>query len=230
MAGLTHRQIQTKFSSPSAQNRDNMPYDPDAPLEEQVTTSIRSSLANLTTPDCAPYIDCLVLHSPLNSDTETLAAFKLINDTFVPHQVKLVGISNCPQGVLRELHGKIHPPLSVIQNRFHGRTAWEVGLRAFCREPGIVFQSFWTLTANPKLRSSVFVAELARAADVEPEVALYALVLGLGNTAILDGTTSEAHMRQDLDGLAKVGTWMEGDGKVAWEGALRSFKQAIGET
>lgn len=207
-----------------------MPYDPDGPLEEQVATSIRSSLANLATPDCTPYIDCLVLHSPLGSDAETLAAFAHINDTFVPHQVRHVGISNCPQGLLPGLHDKVRPPLRVVQNRFHRQTAWEVRLRAFCRETGLVFQSFWTLSANPRLRSSALVAELAGAAGVEPEVALYALVLGLGSTAVLDGTTSEAHMRQDLDGLAKIGAWADGDGRAAWEGSLQSFRQAIGET
>lgn len=60
-------------------------------------------------------------------------------------------------------------------------------------------------------------------------MAYYSLVLGLGSLAILDGTTSEAHMVQDLEGIEKVGVWAEGDGTADWEAALAGFKEMVGD-
>ena len=37
---------------------------------------------------------------------------------------------------------------AVLQNRFYADSGYDVELRAFCKENGVVYQSFWTLTAN----------------------------------------------------------------------------------
>ncbi len=47
-----------------------LPYDPKASLSEQVAQSFQTSLKNLQT----PYLDCLVLHSPLPNHQQTLEA------------------------------------------------------------------------------------------------------------------------------------------------------------
>ncbi|KAH8677401.1 hypothetical protein BX600DRAFT_449652 [Xylariales sp. PMI_506] len=152
---------------------------------------------------------------------------------YVPHRVRHLGISNAPHAVVRYLleSPEIAVKPSVVQNRFYGDTRYEVGLRALCRDRGVAFQTFWTLTGNPSLvRSAPYVADLAAAAGVEREVAFYALVLGLGGTSILDGTKNAAHMREDLEGLEKVGRWAEqSPGRELWEEALGKFKAAIGE-
>jgi diketogulonate reductase-like aldo/keto reductase len=223
-----------------------MPYDPSAPLAEQLATSVASSLANLATPSAGeeeeegdPYIDSLVLHSPLQNGRETVAALDYLHEHFViPGKIRHLGTANTPFQLVSFLARPHLDSLSslpspveikVVQNRFHGRTAYETELRALCREKGIVFQTFWTLTGNPALVGSALVAQLADAVGVSKEVAFYALVLGLEGTTILDGTTSVAHMREDLDGVKKVGRWAEGDGKEAWDASLRRFKEAVGD-
>jgi len=55
--------IQTKFTSFDGQDPNRVPYDKDAPLEDQVLQSVEVSLKNLRT----TYIDSLVLHSPMNT-------------------------------------------------------------------------------------------------------------------------------------------------------------------
>jgi diketogulonate reductase-like aldo/keto reductase len=172
-----------------------------------------------------------VLHSPLGTMADTLTVWEALS-TYVPARIRHLGIANTPMPILEHLLSspgvRVRP--AVVQNRFHGETRYEVPMRALCRRSGVVFQTFWTLTGNPRLVRHEAVAALAHAAGVEKEVAYYALVLGLGGTTILDGTTSEAHMKADLEGVEKVGRWAEGEGQEAWTEALGKFKELIRES
>lgn len=212
----------------------------DAPLVDKVHQSIQSSLRNFTfdTPGAdgssvaeEPYIDSLVLHSPLDTMQDTLAVWTTL-ESYTPHAIRNLGISNVTLPVLKllceEADLAVRP--AVVQNRFHDRTAYEVDLRALCRNKDIVFQSFWTLSANPSLARSRPVASVARAAGVEVPAAYYALVLGLEGVTVLDGTTDETHMVDDLQGLETVGEWSEGPGKDSWRAALGDFRALIGDS
>ncbi|KAI0513182.1 NADP-dependent oxidoreductase domain-containing protein [Xylaria bambusicola] len=226
--------IQTKFTPVSGQDPHNMPYDPKAPLEEQVHASVASSLANFTFEDSvSAYIDSLVLHSPPSREFSDLVTVWKTLETYVPHRIKQLGISNTDLAVV---HGLCTSPdvsvrPAVVQNRFYPATRWEVDLRAYCRAHRIAFQTFWTLSGNPELLHSAPVRRLAESATISAPVALYALVLGLEGTTVLDGTTSEEHMAEDLevsqilDGFAQT----EGSRDV-WVACLNEFKAVIRES
>ncbi|KAL2109891.1 hypothetical protein VUR80DRAFT_1859 [Thermomyces stellatus] len=227
--------LQTKFSPPSAQDLETAPYDVQAPIAEQVRTSVEASLRKFTLGDEAGdgggYIDCLLLHSPLPSLEETIEAWTAMA-AFVPHRVRHLGISNVSLPVLRALcdtqgSGSTLPKPAVVQNRILPG-AYEPDLYEFCRERGIVFQAFWTLSANPNLRESKPVGRVAEETGVSRPVAMYALLLGFENFAVLDGTTSQDHMKEDLEGLEKVGRWMDGEGKQVWVECLKEFKELMG--
>ncbi|KAL1801537.1 hypothetical protein ACET3X_001879 [Alternaria dauci] len=185
-----------------------MPYDHQSPLDVQIHTSVASSLKNLRhdhDSENESYIDCLLLHSPLPTNDQTLQAWRLL-ESYVPHKIRSLGISNVSLPVLQDLwlHAQVKP--AVVQNRFYPDTYYDVELREFCRLNDIVYQSFWTLTGNPGLLKSKPVAALAKATDVGLPVALYALVMDQG-IVVLNGTTSTEHMRGDLDGIRKVREW-----------------------
>ncbi|KAI1135890.1 Aldo/keto reductase [Hypoxylon sp. FL0543] len=224
--------IQTKFTSVDGQDPDDMPYDPNTPLEEQVHTSVASSLRNFRVADSeAPYIDSFVLHSPLRTLSDTVKVWKAL-ETYVPHKIRQLGISNTPLQVVDYLCTS--PDITVrpacVQNRFYPATRWEVDLRAYCREKGIAFQTFWTLSGNPRLLKSTPVQKLAASTNIDLPVALYALVLGLGGTTVLDGTTSEAHMKADLEGIELVTEYAQSEqGQSIWSECLEDFKNLIGE-
>jgi len=185
-----------------------MPYDPEAPLDTQIHTSIASSLENLRydrDSDDASYVDCLLLHSPLPTINQTLQAWKLL-ESYVPDKIRSLGISNVTLPVLQAIQENATVKPAVVQNRFYPQTRYDVPLRAFCREHNIMYQSFWTLTGNPSLVRSEPVAALARAIGVGLPVALYALVIDQG-VVVLNGTTSSDHMRADLEGIDKVRDW-----------------------
>lgn len=159
---------------------------------------------------------------------DTITAWKTL-ETYVPHKIRNLGISNTTLPILERLSDSATVKPSVVQNRFYKETGFEVDLRAYCRQQGILFQSFWTLSANPRLSASKPVRHVADKTGVPQVVAYYALVLGLEGVTILDGTQSEDHMKDDLQGIDTVGAWAEGEGLSDWTSALAEFKQNIEE-
>ncbi|KAI9042065.1 putative aldo-keto reductase (AKR) [Aspergillus affinis] len=224
--------VQTKFTSIHGQNPDNMPYDPNDSVTQQVHASVRSSFRHLRPSEEADsaeeaYIDMLILHSPLSTMEQTLEAW-LAFETYVPHRIRNLGISNCTLPVLRELSSLVSVPPAVVQNRFYGGTQFDVPLRSFCRAHQIIYQSFWTLSANPELLRSEVVQLLVSHAGIGPAAALYSLVLGLGKTTVLNGTTKRNHMEGDLAALRTVETFVEGHPEM-WQRMVEDFQGLTGD-
>lgn len=204
-------QIQTKFTPPSGQDRENAPYDFSDPLEVQITKSVSSSLRNFRIDedgdDSEAYIDCLLLHSPLPTLAETLAAWKIL-ETYVPHKIRNLGLSNVDINACRAVSQNPdvkHRP-AVVQNRFYPATRFDADLRRLAMGRGAVYESFWTLTGNPQLLRSAAVQGLAKETGVSKEVALYSLVMA-SDMAVLNGTTNEARMAEDLRDVERVRNW-----------------------
>jgi diketogulonate reductase-like aldo/keto reductase len=225
----TNHQIQTKFTPPNGQDLKNMPYDPRLPLEQQVHTSIASSLQNLRpkaeiSSETETYIDCLLLHSPMRSFSDTLKVWRVM-ESYVPAQLRALGISNIDYETLKNLyeHSTVKP--LVVQNRFYADTYYDNPIREFCTEKGIVFESFWTLTGNPRLLRSELVESLSQRVGVSTHVALYALVIDLG-IAPLNGTTNTERMKSDLVDVVKVAEWAQKDGGKQW-GDIKNHFQTL---
>ncbi|KAK1812581.1 hypothetical protein LTR12_013068 [Friedmanniomyces endolithicus] len=189
-------------------------------ISEQVRASVASSLRNFAHTAELPeqvYIDCLVLHSPLPTQSQTFEAWQAM-ESFVPKHVRTIGISNVYHlPILTALYEVASVKPTVVQNRFHRDTGYDKQIRAFCNDKGITYQSFWTLTANPDLLRSQAVQRIATHVGVAPPVALYGLVLSLGNVSILDGTTSAEHMKADLNGVNAVQSWLLANNEKAIE-------------
>lgn len=220
--------IQTKYTSFAGQDPNSLPYNPSDSITSQVQSSIASSLSNLRHGHSVKeaYIDCLVLHSPLPTFSETLEAWSAMS-AYVPSRIRKLGISNVTLPVLRSLCEDVDVKPQVVQNRFYAQTAYDVPIRKFCRDNGIEYQGFWTLTANPALVRSQLVAELAAVSGVEAAVALYALVQAM-EIVVLNGT--QGHMETDLAGLRKLEVWTGREGNPeAWRRFVEGFRRLIGE-
>ncbi|KAM3506850.1 hypothetical protein MY10362_002102 [Beauveria mimosiformis] len=230
LEGIVKREdvfIQTKFTPPSGQN-ENAPYDFGASVQDKVHQSVQSSLKNFTIDGQNAYLDSLVLHSPLDTLDDTIVAWKTL-EGYHPHTIRNLGISNATLGIIEALNSRVTVKPAIVQNRFYPDTDYEAGLRVFCKEHNVKFQSFWTIGANPHLIKSQPVMNVVQGSGVGVVSAYYALVMGLGGITILDGTTKEAHMKEDLEGLERVGAWADGDGEATWKKALGEFKQLIKE-
>jgi diketogulonate reductase-like aldo/keto reductase len=220
--------LQTKFTSPSGQDPGSMPYDPKASIPEQVKASVESSLEHLKPTDGGSYIDTVVLHSPLSTIDDTMEAWRTLEE-YVPDRIRNLGVSNCNLFTLMDICERATIKPAVIQNRFYPSTKFDIGVRKFCRENSIIYQSFWTLTANPGLVVSMEVGQLANHLRVSTEAALYCLVLGLGNTVILNGTKTTSHMQDDFKALDLVRNFAF-QKPQEWDMMLRRFRRLIGES
>jgi len=185
--------LQTKFTPLSGQDPERVPYDPAAPLAEQVAQSFRVSLKNLRT----DYLDGLVLHSPLPG-TQLDAVWRALEAIVDAGGARRIGISNCydPE-VLEALHRRARIKPAILQNRFYVETGYDREVRAFCRAQSIVYQSFWTLTANPRVLGDARMRALASKLDRTPAQLLFRYLTQRGIVP-LTGTTTIAHMREDL--------------------------------
>lgn len=186
--------LQSKFTPLDGQDPARIPYDPNASLSEQVAQSFNNSLKNLGT----NYLDCLVLHSPLANERELMEVWHSMEAIFDQGLVKQLGISNCYRlMILETLYDKARIKPAVVQNRFYAHTGHDRELRSFCRRQSIHYQSFWTLTANPRILAHDTVQQLANRTRRSPEQVLFRYLTQIGIIP-LTGTTGEQHMRQDL--------------------------------
>lgn len=186
--------LQTKYTPLSGHDPKRIPYDPDAPLAEQVAQSIEVSLQNLQT----HYLDCLVLHSPLRNMHDTEEVWQAMQAGVASGTVKQLGISNCYDlTVLEHLHRWASVKPAVVQNRFYADTGYDIEIRAFCRRQGISYQSFWTLTANPRVLEHQQTRQLAAKYHVTPAQVLFRYLTET-DVVPLSGTKSQVHMREDL--------------------------------
>jgi diketogulonate reductase-like aldo/keto reductase len=186
--------LQTKFTPLSGQDPQRIPYDSEAPIPKQVAQSCEVSLRNLRT----DRLDCLVLHSPLPTSRQTHEAWQAMEALVDAGKARQLGISNCYQ--LRQLESlcseaRIKP--AVLQNRFHADTRYDHDIRVYCRKQNIIYQSFWTLTANPHILSHRTVTTLGDKYQRTAAQILFRYLTQIG-VSPLTGTRSDTHMRDDL--------------------------------
>ncbi len=194
--GLTRSElyVQTKYTPFNGHDPLRIPYDPNARLEEQVRQSFEQSLRNLQT----DYLDALILHSPLDDRRDLLEVWRSMESLCDTGCVHLLGISNCYELELLEYlwqQARIKP--SILQNRFYAATHYDQDLRVFCRKNQIIYQSFWTLTANPQVLKHPELQTLAKRHQKTVAQIFFRYLNQIGIVP-LTGTTDKIHMLEDL--------------------------------
>ena len=186
--------LQSKFTPLNGQDPNQIPYDPKATLSEQVAQSFQVSLANLQT----TYLDCLVLHSPLVNQGQTLEVWRAMENLVKSGGVKQLGISNCYDlDTLKDLYDSSAINPAIIQNRFYANTGYDCAIRDFCRDKGIIYQSFWTLSANPHILADYSLHGMATKYERSVAQVFFRYLTHIGIVP-LTGTTSPTHMQEDL--------------------------------
>jgi diketogulonate reductase-like aldo/keto reductase len=187
--------LQTKFTPLSGQDPAQIPYDPEAPIAQQVAQSFRTSALNLQT----DYVDCLMLHSAMPDRRQLAQVWGAMEQIFHAGGARQLGISNCyGLGTLETLYQAVNVKPAVLQNRFYAHSGYDHQIREFCRQRGIIYQSFWTLTANPQLLAHAAVTGPAAKYARTPAQVLFRY-LTQSDIVPLTGTTSATHMREDLE-------------------------------
>jgi len=187
--------IQTKFTPLNGQDH-RVPYDPEAPLVDQVRQSFESSLQHLQT----DYLDSYLLHGPYSypglgdEDWEVWQAIELL---YTSGRARMIGISNVNAYQLAELIEEAEVKPMVVQNRCFANRGWDRQVREICQAHGISYEGFSLLTANPYVLRHPEVASIARRLGVHPEQVIFRFAMQAGMTP-LTGTTNLQHMQEDL--------------------------------
>jgi diketogulonate reductase-like aldo/keto reductase len=188
--------LQTKFTPAGGQDH-RTPYDPTADLTTQVKQSFASSLLHLAT----DYVDSYVLHAPFSrrglgeADWEVWSAMEALYES---GKTKMIGVSNISAGQLAELCQRANHKPMVVQNRCYAALAWDKDVRDICQTHGILYQGFSLLTANREVLAAPQVQQIARrlGATAAQIIFRFAMLIGM---LPLTGTTSQQHMREDLE-------------------------------
>ncbi|OHD77247.1 MAG: aldo/keto reductase [Sulfuricurvum sp. GWF2_44_89] len=187
--------VQTKFTPLAGQDPARIPYDPKAPLELQVEESFSASLHNLQ----SEYVDSLVLHSPLFPYPNLLKVWGAMEKIAHSGTAHRIGISNCYDlELLKRLYSDAEVKPSVVQNRFYADSGYDIALRQWCDAMGIVYQSFWSLTANPHILGSREFFALTQEYNKTEAQILYRYLNQIGIVPLI-GSTSKVHIAEDLD-------------------------------
>ncbi len=186
--------VQTKFTPLAGQDPARIPYDPKAPLGTQVAQSFDVSRHNLG----SDYVDSLVLHSPLFPYSHLTQVWKAMETIYHNRGARQLGISNCYDlELLAKLYGEMEVKPAVVQNRFYADSGYDEELRRWCRERGIAYQSFWSLTANPHILAAPPLMALAQKYARTPAQIFYRYLNHSGIVPLI-GSTSQSHVEQDL--------------------------------
>lgn len=187
--------VQTKFTPLDGQDPQRVPYNPEVSLSNQVMQSFRVSQKNLQT----HYVDSLVLHSPLRKFEDLMSIWQAMETIYDEGGAYALGISNCYSlELLQKLYAEARVKPSIVQNRFYAQSGFDSALRAWCLENQITYQSFWSLTANPHILNSESVLFLGKKYAKTSAQIMYRYLNHLGVVPLI-GSTSQVHLREDLD-------------------------------
>jgi diketogulonate reductase-like aldo/keto reductase len=187
--------LQTKFTPAGGQGH-HTPYDPSAEYATQVNQSFDSSLSHLNT----DYVDSYVLHAPYSrrglgaADWEVWGAMEGLYQT---GKTKMIGISNVTADQLVRLCEQTNVKPMVVQNRCFAVLGWDKEVREICQAHGIIYQGFSLLTANREVLVDEAVRGIARRLGATPAQVVFRFAMQIGMLP-LTGTTSEQHMKEDL--------------------------------
>jgi hypothetical protein len=180
---------------------------------------------------------------------DTLVAWKAM-ETLVPSKVATLGVSNCDLESLRQLWEVADIKPVVVQNRLTEDTVdkpnpahppnlpyplvtFDRDVREYCGTHGMVYAPWGLLWGNPSvLDDSKQTLETAgKEIGVSKQIILYAAMRGIGGCemSILCGTTKVERMRETLEGLAKIKSYIaESDTKrERWETYVVSIRDII---
>ena len=188
--------LQTKFTFRRGQDH-RLPYDPKAPISDQVAQSFARSLEHLGT----DVIDSYVLHGPTSRTglgPDDWAAWRAMEAIHASGRARLLGISNVTLQQLQSLYAEARVRPRFVQNRCYAAQGWDQHIRRFCAANGMVYQAFSLLTANRQVTAHNDTLRLAERHGRTVSQIVFRFALDVAMVP-LTGTTDAEHMREDLD-------------------------------
>jgi len=187
--------VQTKFTYQRGQDH-RLPYDPHAPIVDQVDQSFAKSLKHLQ----LGHVDSYVLHGPSTANgigPNDRAAWKAFENLHARGLTRHLGISNVSLNQLDQLCQGAAVLPTFVQNRCYANKGWDRAVRGYCRDNGIVYQGFSLLTANRAIFAMPALKVISRRYQRSPSQIIFRFALDVGMLP-LTGTSNGDHMALDL--------------------------------
>ncbi|EJD03217.1 Aldo/keto reductase [Fomitiporia mediterranea MF3/22] len=179
--------LQTKFTSIAGQDTSKpLPYDPSLSIPDQIKASFQTSLKNLRT----TYLDSYILHSPLPTLHDTLTAWHTLGSLQDSGSVGMIGVSNAYDVDVIEAMAA-ERKVEVVQNRWYERNGWDRDVVRYCRDNGVMYQSFWTLTGSPSLLKHPTVLDMAQSLECTPAQIVFRIAQENGITPLAGSKNAE---------------------------------------
>ncbi|KAF8597874.1 Aldo/keto reductase, partial [Ceratobasidium sp. AG-I] len=143
------------------------------------------------------WIDSYLLHSPLDTPSRTKEAWSTLCELKKEGAVRQIGVSNTYDVETLQLlqtSGKV----DIVQNRWYEGNGWDYEVYKYCRDQGIHYESFWTLTGSPSLYRHPIVLGIAKAKQRTNAQVVYKFAQSLGIIP-LAGSTNEHHMKDGVE-------------------------------
>lgn len=191
--------LQTKFTFAAGQDH-RKPYHEQDSFTDQVNQSFASSLEHLQT----DYIDAYILHGPQYSQGLTqadLEVWQTMEALVQANKIKYLGVSNVSLPQLKAMYQQATVKPSFVQNRCFAALHWDQEIRQFCANHDMIYQGFSLLTANQPHISTPLIHSLAKKYHQTIPQIIFGFAHQVGMMP-LTGTTSIAHMQEDLASTA----------------------------
>ena len=193
--------LQSKFTPLDGHDLQRpLPYDAAAAIGEQVIQSFATSQRHLG----VLTLDALVLHAPFRALDDTLAAWSAMSELHGGQLVDFLGISNIYDAEqFLAFFDRVAEKPRFVQNHLHQGTRHLRPLLPLLAARNVSLQLFWTLSGNGHVLNAPEFVAMAASHKLTPAQLFYTFLLQRGlhdgvPVTILDGTTDETHMREDL--------------------------------
>ena len=212
--------IQTKFVSLPLHKPFAPPYPPyeGKNANEACQISLFRSLENLKT----TYVDAFLINAPDLTVTPMTALLKVLQNVKSQQLARYTGLCNIPTvHVLEFLHKRAPEVIQLIQNPFHSPWDPEYKIPDYCRENGIQYNTFYTLTTSDRIINDPRAKSMAAEREIPPIISFLQYCVQSDITPLI-GARSE----KNLQSVMPVAT---GEVEPLTAGQLRRYSRLMAE-
>ena len=185
--------IQTKFVSLPHHKPFLPPYPPyeENKANEACQLSLFRSLENLKT----TYVDAFLINAPDLTVTPMTNLLSVLQHAKSQRLARYTGLCNVPTiGVLRYLHRAAPGVIQIVQNPLHSPWDPEYEIHQYCRDNGIQYNAFHTLTTSDRIIKESKITAIAKERYIPPALVFLQFCVQ-SDIAPLVGARSEKNLR-----------------------------------
>jgi diketogulonate reductase-like aldo/keto reductase len=161
--------VQTKFVSQLHHKPFTPPYPPypGNNADEACQLSLLRSLENLQT----TYVDAFLINAPEITLTPMLSLLNILQNAKEQGTIRYSGLCNVATvDILRHLNNTLPGAIQIVQNPLHSPWDPEYKVLQYCRENGIQYNTFQTLTTSDRILQDNLMKFIAAEIEIPPQL------------------------------------------------------------